>query len=110
VIRTTSTGSCTPSAGVGIAFLGDKLFGHRGNVVGVSLVVGLCVFAIVGAVSAGRRVWYAVAARRRYRDSNDQLDSRSRELIAVARAGHATLAIQFGVGLASALIVLLLWW
>ena|SRR5207245_4153600 len=90
---------------VGIAYVGDKLDGIRGNHIGLGigmLPLGIC---LVGGADALWRRWFAKAARRHFLAADSILDAHSRRLIRIARANDATIVLQTLAGLILAVTI-----
>jgi hypothetical protein len=97
--------------GVGITYAVHALVGgQHGNDIGAAAILFLCVFAIVGALDASRRLVFASAARTRYRNAGDQIDARTKELVTRARLTYPSLGLQLLSGLLAATILILASW
>jgi hypothetical protein len=96
--------------GAGFAYVMDAVGGPHGNVIGAAAILFLCVFALVGVIDASRRLWFASAARNRYRNGGDLVDAKTEELVKRARLTYPSLVLQMLGGLLAATILILASW
>ena len=90
---------------LGLAYLGDKIDGARGNHIALGLgfmPIGIC---FVGGVDAAWRRRFAKAAKKRYEAANYTIDMRCRGLMRIAQLNDATIVLQTVAGLVLAVLI-----